>query len=98
MQTGFVTTGGYSSSAPLIKDFSIRWTEAKGDQIAFEGRDGFSAKCSNGIIDFFDETTKNMILKATGSKRGIFLDVIADTELCDEENYKTIFVSSKVGE
>lgn len=98
MQTGFVTTGGNSSSAPLIKDFSIRWTEAKGDQIAFEGRDGFSAKCSNGIIDFFDETTNNMILKATGSKRGIFLDVIADTELCDEENYKTIFVSSKVGE
>ena len=96
MQTGFVTSG-YGGSAPIIKDFSIRWTQAKGTQTAFEGKGGFAAKCSNGIIDFFDATTENSILKTTGNKRGILLDVIADTDLCDEDDYKSIFVSSKVG-
>ena len=96
MQTGFVLNG---SSTPMVKDFSIRWTEARGAQTAFTSNSAFSAYCSNGIIDFFDDSTENSILKATtGSKRGILLDVIADTELCDEENYKNIWVSSKVGE
>ena len=96
MQTGFVLNG---TSTPMVKDFSIRWTEARGAQTAFTSNSAFSAYCSNGIIDFFDDSTENSILKATtGSKRGILLDVIADTELCDEENYKNIWVSSKVGE
>ena len=81
----------------LLKDFSIKWTEARGAQTAFYAKNYFSATCSNGIIDFFDETTDNFILKSTGNNRGILLDVIADTELCDEETYKSIFVSSKVG-
>ena len=32
-----------------------------------------------------------------GNVSGILLDVIADVDLCDEENYKKIFVTSKVG-
>ena len=49
------------------------------------------------IIDFFDASTENSILKVTGQKNGKLIDVIADTELCDETAYKTVFVSSKVG-
>ena len=95
MQTGFVLNG---SSTPMVKDFSIRWTEARGAQTAFESNSAFSAYCSNGIIDFFDDTTENSILKSSSTaKKGILLDVIADTELCDEENYKNVWVPSTVG-
>ena len=94
MQTGF----SLKYSTAVIKDFSIRWTEAKGSQIAFATDNFFGAKCSNGIIDFFDASTENTILKSGNNKTGILLDVIADTDLCDEENYKSVFVSSKVGE
>lgn len=97
MQTAFSLGGRSTANAPIVKDFSIRWTEAKGDQTAFEGKDNFSASCSNGIIDFFDASTKNSILKASGTKNGFLLDVIADTDLCDETTYKSVFVSSKVG-
>ena len=92
MQTGFSVTGN-----PVIKDFSIKWTEARGAQTAFYAKNYFSATCSNGIIDFFDDTTENSILKTQGSKGGSFLDVIADTDLCDESDYKSIFHTSKVG-
>jgi hypothetical protein len=92
MQTGFSVTGN-----PVIKDFSIKWTEARGAQTAFYAKNYFSATCSNGIIDFFDDTTENSIFKTQGSKGGSFLDVIADTDLCDESDYKSIFRTSKVG-
>ena len=95
MQTGFSVNNG---AAPIIKDFSIRWTAAKGSQIAFSARTSFNALCSNGIIDFFDESTENYILKAPGNKNGTLLDVIADVELCDGEDHKEIFILSKVGE
>ena len=95
MQTGF-SFSGYSS--PVIKDFSIRWTEARGSQIAFASNNSFGARCSNGIIDFFDASTQNSILKTDGSKRGLFLDVIVDESLCDDDNHKSIFVRSEVGE
>ena len=95
MQTGFYFSG---SSTPVVKDFSIRWTEARGDQIAFYGVNAFNAICSNGIIDFFDDTTNNSIIKTNGAKNGSLLDVIADTELCDEDDYKRVFYTSKVGE
>ena len=94
MQTGF-SLSAYST--PIIKDFSIRWTEARGAQTAFSSGNSFSAICSNGIIDFYDATTENSILKCSGNKRGILLDVIADTDLCDEDDYKSVFVTSKVG-
>ena len=95
MQTGFLLERG---SGAIIKDFSIRWTEARGAQTAFSATSAFSATCSNGIIDFYDATTENSILKSNGNNRGMLLDVIADTDLCDEESYKSVFVSSKVGE
>ena len=95
MQTGFELKG---TSTPIIKDFSIRWTEARGAQTAFNALNSFRAVCSNGIIDFFDDTTENSILKSSGTKSGTMLDVIADTDLCDEDNYKSVFRSSKVGE
>lgn len=102
MQTGF-SLGGWGT--PVIKDFSIRWTSAKGAQTAFATNRNIGT-CSNGIIDFFDASTENSIVKLgrTGDKNnsgnvsGILLDVIADTDLCDEEIYKKIFVTSKVGE
>ena len=97
MQTAFQLQGGYTGSAPVIKDFTIRWTEAKGAQTAFNVIGNFASVCSNGIIDFFDASTENSILKVTGQKNGKLIDVIADTELCDETAYKTVFVSSKVG-
>ena len=97
MQTAFDLAGGYTGSAPVIKDFTIRWTEAKGAQTAFNVKGNFVSVCSNGIIDFFDASTENSILKVTGQKNGKFIDVIADTDLCDETTYKTVFVSSKVG-
>ena len=94
MQTGFSLSG---NSTPIIKDFSIRWTEARGTQTAFAANNGFYAYCSNGIIDFFDASTENLILKA-GNNRGSgkILDVVVDTELCDEEVYKKFFFSSNV--
>ena len=94
MQTGFSLSG---NKTPIIKDFSIRWTEARGDQIAFYSKDSFNAICSNGIIDFYDETTENSILKANRVRDGKFLDVIADIDLCDENTYKSVFITSKVG-
>lgn len=97
MQTAFYLEGGYTGSAPVIKDFTIRWTEAKGAQTAFNVKGSFASTCSNGIIDFFDASTENSILKVTGQNNGKFIDVIADTDLCDETTYKTVFVSSKVG-
>ena len=95
METGFYITRG----APIIKDFSIRWTEARGAQNAFATVGSFSALCSNGIIDFFDETTENSILKISGNynNSGSFLNVIADTDLCDESDYKKVFYTSRVG-
>lgn len=99
MATGFrLTDTRTPSTKPIIKDFSIRWTGAYGPQTAFEAPTVFAGYCSDGIIDFFDESTENSILDCTGTKAGIFLDVIADTELCDEENYKSVFVKSTVKE
>lgn len=97
MQTAFHFEGGYSGSAPIAKDFLIKWTEAKGAQTAFDVKGNFVSTCSNGVIDFFDASTDNSILKVSGQKNGKLLDVIADTELCDETEYKSVFVSSKVG-
>lgn len=94
MATGFLFT---SNTEMIIKDFSIRWTQALGAQTAFKSEGAFSATCSNGIIDFFDETTNNSILVASSIGVGSFLDVIADTELCDETTYKSVFNTSKVG-
>ena len=105
MQTGF-SLGGWGT--PIIKDFSIRWTNAKGAQTAFATNRNIGM-CSNGIIDFFDASTENSIVKIgrtsdrndrenNGNISGTMLDVIADTDLCDEENYKKVFVTSKVGE
>ena len=96
MQTAFQFSGGYSGSAPVVKDFSIRWTEAKGAQTAFDIKGNFVSTCSNGVIDFFDESTENSILKVSGQKNGKLLDVLADTELCDESTYKSVFISSNV--
>jgi hypothetical protein len=96
MQTAFQFSGGYSGSAPVVKDFSIRWTEAKGAQTAFDIKGNFASTCSNGVIDFFDASTENSILKVSGQKNGKFLDVLADTELCDESTYKSVFISSNV--
>jgi hypothetical protein len=96
MQTAFQFSGGYSGSAPVVKDFSIRWTEAKGAQTAFDIKGNFVSTCSNGVIDFFDASTENSILKVSGQKNGKFLDVLADTELCDESTYKSVFISSNV--
>ena len=91
METGFLL-----SSSPIVKDFSIRWTEARGDQIAFAANDSFSARCSNGIISFYDASTKNSILKSGGTKRGTLLDIIVNEELCDDTNHESITVNSKV--
>lgn len=96
MQTAFQFSGGYSGSAPVVKDFSIRWTEAKGAQTAFDIKGNFVSTCSNGVIDFFDASTENSILKVSGQKNGKLLDVLADTELCDESTYKSVFISSNV--
>jgi hypothetical protein len=96
MQTAFQFSGGYSGSAPVVKDFSIRWTEAKGAQTAFDIKGNFVSTCSNGVIDFFDASTENSILKVSSQKNGKFLDVLADTELCDESTYKSVFISSNV--
>jgi len=96
MQTGFSFKG--RNSTPIVKDFSIRWTEAKGSQIAFESTDSFGAVCSNGIIDFFDDTTENFILKTDENVRGTFLDVIVNKDLCDDILDDINFVTSKVGE
>lgn len=116
METGF-SLGG---SSTIIKDFTIRWTSAKGAQTAFATNRSVGT-CSNGIIDFFDASTQNSIVKIgrtsnrydrddndnnnnntnnnnDNSVSGILLDVIADIELCDEQNYKKVFVTSKVGE
>lgn len=93
MRVGFSVNGN-----PIIKDFTIRWTQAKGEQIAFESERNFNAYVSNGIIDFFDATTQNSILKAGSvGRNAIMLDVIADEDLCDEQNYKAIFKISTVG-
>jgi hypothetical protein len=96
MQTAFQFSGGYSGSAPVVKDFSIRWTEAKGAQTAFDIKGNFVSTCSNGVIDFFDASTENSILKVSGQNNGKLLDVLADTELCDESTYKSVFISSNV--
>lgn len=95
MATAFEFT---SSTEMIVKDFSIRWTKAQGSQTAFKATKSFGAICSNGIIDFFDETTDNAILDASSVTVGKFLDVIADTELCDETFYESVFFTSKVGE
>ena len=94
MQTGF-SLGG--SSSVIIRDFSIRWTEARGSQVAFEATSNFNARCSNGIISFFDASTDNAILKTSGNKRGTLLDIIVDESLCDDDDYKSCFKISKVG-
>lgn len=86
------------SSELVIKDFIIRWTKAQGPQTAFKASNRFAAVCSNGIIDFYDDTTENTILSATSISGGMFLDVIADTELCDGSSHKSIFYTSKAGE
>ena len=96
MQTGFSFKG--RNSTPVVKDFSIRWTEAKGSQIAFAANDSSKAVCSNGIIDFFDDTTENFILKTDDSFGGKFLDVIVNTDLCDDVLDNINFVTSKVYE
>ena len=86
------------SSEMIIKDFVIRWTKAQGPQTAFRASTRFSAICSNGIIDFYDATTENSILTASSISGGMFLDVLADTELCSNTTHKSIFYTSKVGE
>ena len=86
------------SSDMIIKDFVIRWTKAQGPQTAFKASTRFSAICSNGIIDFYDATTENSILSASAISGGMFLDVLADTELCSNNDHKNIFYTSKVGE
>lgn len=95
MQTAFWIR---NNNQTVIKDFSFRWTAALGDQIAFDAPNGFNAGCSTGIIDFFDGTTKNYILKSNENITGWLVDVIADTELCSEEDYKKAFKASIVGE
>ena len=96
MQTGFSFKG--RNSTPVVKDFLIRWTEAKGSQSAFAANDSSKAVCSNGIIDFFDDTTENFILKTDDSFGGKFLDVIVNTDLCDDVLDNINFVTSKVYE
>ncbi len=91
-----------TSSELVVKDFSFRWTKAQGSQTAFKitnsRRARFAVLCSNGIIDFFDSTTQNSILSGATTGSGMFLDVIADTELCDETTYKSFFKTSKAGQ
>ena len=88
-----------TSSDVIIKDFNIRWTRAQGAQTAIRvtGR-RFAATCSNGIIDFYDASTDNSILAGATNGSGKFLDVIVDTALCDNENHKNVFFTSKVGQ
>ena len=86
------------STRAIIKDFSIRWTAARTSQTAFRAKGPFVAYCSNGFIDFFDATTQNSILIANGTKTGTITDVIADTDLCDEIDYKSVFVTSQAKE
>lgn len=95
MQTAFWIR---NDSQTVIKDFSIRWTAALGNQIAFDAPNNFNAGCSTGIIDFFDGTTENYILKVEGNVTGFLTDVIADTELCCEEDYKKAIVAQTSGE
>lgn len=87
-----------TSSDVIIKDFNIRWTRAQGAQTAIRvtGR-RFAATCSNGIIDFYDASTENSILSGATNGSGKFLDVIVDTSLCDNDNHKNVFFTSKVG-
>ena len=47
-------------------------------------------------LDFFDASTENSILIASGDKTGTITDVIAETDLCDEVNYKSVFVNTQV--
>ena len=97
MATAFLFNDKYTpSSRAVVKDFSIRWTEARTSQTAFKAIGPFTAYCSNGIIDFFDASTENSILIASGDKTGTITDVIAETDLCDEVNYKSVFVNSQV--
>ena len=89
-----------TASDVIIKDFSIRWTRAQGAQTAFRVTTRrFAAICSNGIIDFYDASTDNSILAGASntSGNGMFLDVIVDTALCDNQNHEKFFYTSKIG-
>ena len=89
------TAFSLSGSEMVVKDFIIRWTKAYGAQTAFKTSNRFNAVCSNGIIDFYDQTTQNSILSGASSGNGRFLDVLADTELCGDSSYQRLFYISK---